>query len=203
MFNDVREYILNRDTTQQNLDTKMRKLLEPWVRNIVYTECDNDGNKNIIKEYSYRIGYDSFGKKTISTTELGTHLYNGTYAKFSPDREYLELYVLNDSTTRNNIYKEVESTFDIHVNRDLPISVENEKFSALTDCFNPSAILAGRNSNIAITNIQFLSEVIDEKGKDIDYVLYELEYLPIVYNEKNYHFSINFMLNQNRGSLIE
>ena len=203
MFNDVREYILNRDTTQQNLDTKMRKLLEPWVRNIVYTECDNDGNKNVIKEYSYRIGYDSFGKKTISTTELGTHLYNGTYAKFSPDREYLELYVLNDSTTRNNIYKEVESTFDIYVNRDLPISVENEKFSALTDCFNPSAILAGRNSNIAITNIQFLSEVIDEKGKDIDYVLYELEYLPIVYNEKNYHFSINFMLNQNRGSLIE
>ena len=89
------------------------------------------------------------------------------------------------------------------MNRNLPISVENEKFSALTDCFNPSAILAGRDSNIAITNIQFLSEVIDEKGKDIDYVLYELEYLPIVYNEKNYHFSINFMLNQNRGSLIE
>ena len=131
------------------------------------------------------------------------HLYDGTYARFSPDREYLELYVHNDSTSRNNIYKEVESTFDIYVNRNLPISVENEKFSALTDCFNPSAILAGRDSNIAITNIQFLSEVIDEKGKDIDYVLYELEYLPIVYNEKNYHFSINFMLNQNRGSLIE
>ena len=83
------------------------------------------------------------------------------------------------------------------------ISITNETISLLTSTFNPKAFLSdnGQNSSetspVLVTNVQLMGQTAVSKGgqeqlKDI--ILYEYEFLPIIYDEKTQHLSLNYFL---------
>jgi hypothetical protein len=63
-----------------------------------------------------------------------------------------------------------------------------ERFSLISGCVDPDKFIAKRSSVVGITNIQVLN------NDDLDpAILYELEYLPIIYDESKHHLSVNFL----------
>ena len=69
------------------------------------------------------------------------------------------------------------------------LTLSDEKFSVIFNAFNPTDYREGINKAIAITNIQLISIANDMTTS----ILYELEYLPIVYSELKNHISFNIL----------
>ena len=74
-----------------------------------------------------------------------------------------------------------------------PIEFLDERFSLLSNCFNPSRYQQRLNSPVAVTNIQLLSSPSEQNPQEI---IYELEYLPIIYDESDQHLSLNILLHK-------
>lgn len=193
---EISTFIDSHNINPNSDSSKLKKLLEPWTRKITYIERDNNDNEDVLKEEEYHIRYDSFGKKIIDTTSLCNKLYSGMSASFDDTRTYLMLRIPYSENSILRLKNELENTFDATLNEDLPVSLENESFSALTNCFSPELILNNDDSSVAVTNIQFVGINKDSRGAITNHTLYELEYLPIIYNERYYHFSLNFMMNE-------
>ena len=75
-----------------------------------------------------------------------------------------------------------------------PMELIDERFSALANCFNPSRFKQGLSNPVAITNIQLMGE--QEEDTNIREIVYELEYLPVIYDELDQHISINILLHK-------
>jgi hypothetical protein len=79
--------------------------------------------------------------------------------------------------------------FALDINDAEPFTITNERFTMVSNCFNYEKFKRGVSSPVAITNIQLLSS-----SEENPVVLYELEYLPIIYDELKHHFSLNLLL---------
>lgn len=77
-----------------------------------------------------------------------------------------------------------------------PLSVSNAKISALTNCFDYDKYKNRETNNIAITNLQILGKASASNKR----VLFEVEYPPIIYKEREQHLSINILLQRESTS---
>jgi hypothetical protein len=73
------------------------------------------------------------------------------------------------------------------------LAVTAEHFSAISGCVSPQKFIDGVSSPVVVTNIQLIHREADEATT----VLYELEYLPIIYDESKHHLSMNFLIRTN------
>lgn len=108
---------------------------------------------------------------------------------------------LNKYDTNLQITSENLSNIDEYIIANGPITLSDEKVSALSNCFNPKKYrLKDGESEVAITNVQLLSPTDLEGNKRI---LFEIEYPPIVYDESSQHISFNIMLKKSKTSLYQ
>ena len=168
------------------------ELIRPWTRRIIFKE-DNPRNISIYKlvngldgaEYSKTssIGdifevyndYDVEALRTIRYNALYNDIeFGGTHGLVLNTARALEIF---------NTNLQIDAT---------SIPVLEERFSLVSGCVNPEKFIAGESSVVAITNIQIL-----DNSEDDPAVLYEFEYLPIIYDESRHHLSVNFLLRSN------
>ena len=153
----------------------------------------------------YTTATDDFGiasrKESSSTTK---DLYTSADVKYVFRGVQDKSLVVNSLVINNsqssplyNYSTNLELTSEILIDRDSyliangPIDLSDETISAMTNCFNPKKYRKNEDSVVAITNIQLIGESeIDNQ----EAILYELEYLPIIYKENDQHVSYNIML---------
>lgn len=82
---------------------------------------------------------------------------------------------------------------NLKLDEESPMTLSNERFSVLYNCFNPTAYRKGSNYSVAVTNIQLIGKNPTTKEKII---YYEYEFLPVIYSELKNHLSFNAMLYQ-------
>ena len=153
----------------------------------------------------YTTAIDDFGiasrKESSSTTK---DLYTSADVKYvfkgAQDKSLVvNSLVINNSQSSPlyNYSTNLELTSEILIDRDGyliangPIDLSDETISAMTNCFNPKKYRKNEDSVVAITNIQLIGK---SETADQDSILYELEYLPIIYKENDQHVSYNIML---------
>ena len=82
-------------------------------------------------------------------------------------------------------------------------SIANEKLSLLTSTFNTKNFSKESNrqaidsSPVLVTNVQLLNVISDPTSSStssVNQILYEYEFLPIIYDEKGQHLSLNYFL---------
>lgn len=82
-------------------------------------------------------------------------------------------------------------------------SISNEKLSLLTSTFNTKNFSQESNrqaidsSPVLVTNVQLLNTISDPSSDsvgNVNQILYEYEFLPIIYDEKGQHLSLNYFL---------
>lgn len=82
-------------------------------------------------------------------------------------------------------------------------SISNERLSLLTSTFNTKNFSKESNrqaidsSPVLVTNVQLLNVITDPTSstiKNVNQLLYEYEFLPIIYDEKGQHLSLNYFL---------
>lgn len=79
-----------------------------------------------------------------------------------------------------------------------PLTVSDACVTAITNCFDEKKYKEGENNNVVITNVQLLGYSNSSDGGNTSSsqkkVLFEIEYPPIIYNERNQHLSLNILL---------
>lgn len=185
------------------------KMLRPWTRAFVYKKAfESMGlgaqfykyylSKNNMGVYEKHIDYlaanDIFlvnnakpvaaGTSTTVNTAENTVTYSANSnaiviqgLKLNLDDEMFAAYPSNISPA--NTTESVQT-----------LSVSNERFSMLSTCMYPDRYKQGKNTSIAITNMQVMDSASPAK------IMYEVEFLPIIYNEFNQHISINLMFKE-------
>ena len=153
----------------------------------------------------YTTAIDDFGiasrKESSSTTK---DLYASADVKYVFKGAQDKSLVVNSLVINNgqssplyNYSTNLELTSEIIIDRDSyliangPIDLSDETISAMTNCFNPKKYRKNEDSVVAITNIQLIGE---SEAANQEAILYELEYLPIIYKENDQHVSYNIML---------
>ena len=177
--------------------SRLEKLFEPWVRRMTYWRTYKKGTEleenNKVVFYKYEVGTDYTGAKSrtivpsciedMYTTSTPTSIV------YNSGRATLDLDI-----SPNNSLSNIASIYNtcLSINLDAPAVVSEETLSGISNCFNTTRYQQGLSTPVAITNMQLMSELIDNK-RDI---LYELEYLPIIYDEKDQHISLNLFLHR-------
>jgi len=84
----------------------------------------------------------------------------------------------------------------MQINTESPISVSDERLSMTYNCFNLENYRANVSSPTVVTNIQLLGNESSEGAGTLDNkeVIYEFEYLPIIYDELKHHISFNILI---------
>lgn len=180
-------------------NSRVVKLLEPWVRRLHYIQNSGDYS---IEMNAYTIKFNSMGLREKK------EVYNNTFDIFKTDK-----IVINnvDMLDYSHVYLEIKSLpvlidskkvltaygMNLAIKDTDPIKFVDETFTSLFNCFNPVKYRKGINYPIAVTNIQLLNnkEVSENTPSYLKRnIVYELEYLPVVYSELNNHLSLNILL---------
>lgn len=179
-------------TASLSSTSELVTLIRPWTRKIVFKE-DSPRKVSIFKlsnglngvDFSKAGGLgDIFEVHNDYENEADrTIRFNALYN----DVEFAGLKGLVLNTARALEVCDVNLQV---VTSDIPVT--EERFSLVTGCVNPERFIAGESSVVGITNIQIMDN--DEEDPAI---LYEIEYLPIIYDESRHHFSVNFLLRAN------
>ena len=168
------------------------ELIRPWTRRIVFKE-DNPRSVSV-----YRYINSVNGAEFSKTSSIGDifEVYNDfedeanrsiRYNALYNDVEFAGRYGLVLNTSR--LPELLDTNLQLEANT---IPVLDERFSLISGCVNPEKFIAGESSVVAITNIQLLNNSDDDPA-----ILYEFEYLPIIYDESRHHLSMNFLLRSN------
>ena len=179
---------------EPNKDSKLELLFEPWVQKLNYWQEKGEVS-NKLTFYGYSVGTDSAGlkSKVVVPSEV-ENIYDISKSKlvYNYNKSCIEITSLKFKNTSNLNLLSFNSTLEL--NTEDPISVTSEKLSGISNCFNPSRHQQGLSTPIAITNVQLLSKI--EEDHPEREIIYELEYLPIIYDEKDQHISMNIFLHR-------
>ena len=170
-------------------------MMRPWTRVMVFKESEPRNVK--------------FFKYTRRTKEDGTMVTDLTRSVGSSDifavyNDFDDANIAHRSLVFNQLYNDIEYTGDygLVVNESniqgiceanitpnlTDLQPIEERFSLISGCVDPDKFIAKKSSVVGITNIQVLNN--DDENPAI---LYELEYLPIIYDESKHHLSLNFL----------
>ena len=174
----------------------------PWIRRINYYY---QGDQVRVDFHKYGIRKDS----------LGASIYKEIYSDIK------DIYILdNPNSAASVLLSSDKESFDIrftggikiNLNKDKTlkmfnsnlkvyparaISLVNERTSYTYNCFDLDRYSQGLDSYVGVTNIQLLNrDLLRTDGMyDNREIIYEIEYLPIIYNELKNHISFNIMMN--------
>lgn len=101
---------------------------------------------------------------------------------------------LNHYSTNLQITSEIITNSNNYMIANGPLTLSNETVSTLTNCFDPDKYRKDLENPVAITNIQLMGPVAG--SSEAKSVLYEFEYPPIVYRERDQHISYNIILHK-------
>lgn len=205
----VSEFISNYKDTQKNTaDSRLQSMMTPWRRRLYITYDNGEASVSVhkygmIPNYLGALEIQEIHDNTSDIIDtLGEEIINGEKIK-----KFRVSLTKNNTTNNFDIFlskiplvlnEEHEfSKFGCNLRLDRQDSVQdfealtlsNEKFSVIFNAFNPTAYREGMNKSIAITNVQ-LTNVSEDLTTT---VLYELEYLPIIYSELKNHVSFNIL----------
>jgi len=171
-------------------------LLRPWVRRLFFEE-HNPQNARL---YAYRI----VERDQMMVSELyplnTSEVFMIDNSSADPEDRSVQ-YNASANTIEfggatglqlNVVEAEALLGSNLRVNTIDPISVSRETFSLAANSAHPANLEQGIPSPVVITNIQVLNDDADTPA-----ILYELEYLPIIYDESRHHLSINLLVKSN------
>lgn len=105
----------------------------------------------------------------------------------------LNKYNTNLSITNDFIYTSGNVAYII---ANGPITISNATISALSNCFDPEKYRNRDSNKVCITNIQILGAIEGASGETYSKILWEFEYPPVLYDEKEYHSSYNILMHK-------
>ena len=184
--------------------SRIRKLKTPWIRRLNFYY---QGDQRRLDFHKYGIRKNSLGiseyreiysdVKDIYSIEDGSE-FSAIAVTLSENKESFDIRftggvkmnLAEDGTIKlfNN---------NLRVYSDDAVSLVNERMSYTYNCFDLNRYSQGLDSYVGVTNIQLLNrDFTGNKGLyDNREIIYEIEYLPIIYNELKNHISFNIMLN--------
>ena len=196
--NNASSFIRDWSFGKKNPHSNIEVLLQPWVRKLYWSQVDPDSKetgeiKSKAVMYAYQLSINDAGLKEKTEIKIpNTSIFKNTTLdydsttsslSFNADISDVDLYNLNLELDLLSDATSVDSTtFSV-------LYFNDEKFTGLTNCFFPDRYLNGLSTPVAVTNVQLIQDTSLSRR-----VLYELEYLPIIYDEKDQHISLNIML---------
>lgn len=187
--------------------SKLEILFKPWERRLVFWDKKelsmNKTVDNFVQFYGYIPSEDSLGvkKKVLSkipTTDifstnktdlLGQPVDNPFVYDATTNQIKINGMALK---TTGGLLAGYNTNLSIYLSD--PVELLDERFSCISNCFNPDRYKQRQSNPVAITNIQLLGDYDIAAGtKEI---IYELEYLPVIYDELDQHISINILLHK-------
>lgn len=172
----------------------LKSLHNPFVQRLEYKRKATYSNDSVSYSESANFHeYNWIDNKQSENVAMNNKLFKDIEMRYVENSTSDCGFVI-DKLTLTNGFNGAISQFnvDLTVNDKDPIYLSNEKFTLLENALNPSSYNS-KEDLISITNIQLLSK----NAEDKDVVMYELEYLPIIYDEKKYHISSNIFLHKN------
>ena len=197
----IPDFIKSCSLGKSNENSKLEKLFKPWVRRLYYWELKTDDSQagaqsNVVLYYKYRVATDSLGVKSRKVLRSPTSdIFTGGSMSYD---EATGSISIDDITLRAQNGYLINYNANLQIYSSEPISFEDERFSLLSNCFNPSRYKEGLSTPVAVTNIQLVGPV-DEDSNSKE-ILFEIEYLPIIYDELDQHISINMFLHKRIGN---
>ena len=195
------KFISNYSLESYGENSKLIKLFSPWLRRLYYIS-NGEVSESKCEVHGYGIRANSLGKKEI------IEIYNNVSDIFDTSGTPI-VATKDESNSRYNLMisdlpikldeKNCISAFNMNlaIDGEDPISLSSERFSTLFNCLEPSRYRNNKDYSVAVTNIQLLAKkpgVTSPKSYEKNKIVYELEYLPIIYNERSNHLSLNLLL---------
>ena len=205
----VSEFISNyKDTQKSTADSRLQSMMIPWRRRLYITYTNGEASVSVhkyglIPNYLGALEIQEIHDNTSDIVDtLGEEVINGEKVK-----KFKVSLTKNEATNNFNIFlskiplvlndEHEFSKFGCNLRLDRQdsaqdfeaLTLSDEKFSVIFNAFNPTDYREGINKALAITNIQ-LTSVSEDMTTTI---LYELEYLPIIYSELKNHISFNIL----------
>lgn len=181
----------NRKYTADAENSRLTELINPFIRRL----CINVNSGNVsVDIHKYGMFKDMLGNMSQEETQsnyfdiIKEMTEDDVSISKSIDGDNFKLALTNVPLALNSA-KEFEA-FDVNVsiNETIPFKLSNETFSVLFNSFNPQNYKKGINSPIAVTNAQFIQREDDNKK-----IIYEVEFLPVIYSELRNHISLNIL----------
>lgn len=202
-ISNVSEFISKyTDTKASDNDSRIKRLITPWRRRLYLTyqggECSYEVHRyGLVPDYLGIYNLEEVFENTtdIINTSLKDPRENSlmkiTVTKNESSGNYNILLnsiplVLND----NNEFKAYNCNLRLNKrNGEVDYNtmyLSNEKFSVLFNTFDARKYKIGIDYPVVVTNIQLLGSKNNEKR-----IIYEMEYLPVIYSELKNHLSLN------------
>ena len=198
-------------------ESMVRDLTPPWIRRMyvyhrpsVEATSSSDGFDTEVEFHKYSTKKDAFG--VASYKEVFSNI-NDIYTISGDINDFMRIqyqdtdsekgFVITISAdTANN--KGIKMLLDSEgsllstgcVLNVTGIALNDAKYSFTYNCFDLNRYRQGLSCPVGVTNIQLLNKsLIDSAGSfDNKEVIYEIEYLPIIYDELKNHISFNILL---------
>lgn len=181
----------------KNISSEKSLLLPPWLRLISFVEKNSTTLRSTSEVYSLKID-NSSNPITIKKDCLSSNLYKDIAMSYDGNVITIDNITFNSRFLCNDGYiPNLEVNNEVLLDQPddsliqesyLPFVLQKEAFSGITNCFHPMKYIDKVDSIVTVTNIQLLDES--------ETVLYEYEYLPIIYNETEHHLSMNLFIHQ-------
>ena len=205
----IAEFISNyKDTRKKVEDSRLQSMIVPWQRRL-YIRYINGQASVSVHRYGLLPNYlgalelqeihdntsdvvDTLGEETIEgklqkklqvslTKNEASHNFNIFLSKIPlilNEENQFNKFGCNLRLDRRDTSQDFEA-----------MTLTNERFSVIFNAFDPVSYKEGIEKPLAITNVQLIDNSLGTSK-----VLYELEYLPIVYSELRNHVSCNILL---------
>ena len=180
-----------------------RRILPPWVKRLSFEEIsNNDGTSSVQStsgpEYNFvlkscKVSKTNEGFKVVEDTVVN-QVFEDIEMSYDDNSNILNIdnigiKVIEEDNYLKGVLIDYPVNLKVNLNGEsgyLPITLQNERVSGITNSFYPNRFIKGISSPIVVTNVQYVDKN--------DNVLYEYEFLPIVYDETRHHISFNTLL---------
>ncbi len=199
----VSDFISSNSIGTYGRNSKLIELFSPWLRRLYfYSNGSNESESVLIHRYSVRSNimgrrepveissnvndiYRISSMEDISEVVDAVKSSSGDSYTLTLNKLPIEL----DSSNRLTLFN-----MDIPIDEDDPMRISSERFTSLFNCLYPSKYREKNNYPVAVTNIQLMSTSDASDPLKKRKVVYELEYLPVIYSEMKNHLSLNLLL---------
>ena len=205
----IAEFISNyKDTRKKVEDSRLQSMIVPWQRRLYIRYINGQASVSVhryglLPNYLGALELQEIHDNTSDVVDtLGEERIEGKLQK------KLQVSLMKNEASHNfNIFlsriplilneENQFSKFGCNLRLDRKdasqdfeaMTLTNERFSVIFNAFDPVSYKEGIEKPLAITNVQLIDNSLDNSK-----ILYELEYLPIVYSELRNHVSFNILL---------
>lgn len=205
----IAEFISNyKDTRKKVEDSRLQSMIVPWQRRLYIRYTNGQASVSVhryglLPNYLGALELQEIHDNTSDVVDtLGEEMIEGKLQK------KLQVSLMKNEASHNfNIFlsriplilneENQFNKFGCNLRLDRKdasqdfeaMTLTNERFSVIFNAFDSVSYKEGIEKPLAITNVQLI-----DNSSDTSKVLYELEYLPIVYSELRNHVSFNILL---------